>query len=167
MWIGRIYGFELRDGIDGPVVAKFDPANDAQHGDTSFQSSTGETWTISQSGVNPAVIDADETYTALNFDIQLPDDLQGKLPRAPIRIDNVGRELTQWIDESKGGRGAQVRVMQVMRDDPDTLEYDVTMDLLSVRQNAAHVTGELGFEDTLNLPALAQTYRPDNTPGIF
>ncbi|MDP1673983.1 MAG: DUF1833 family protein [Burkholderiales bacterium] len=113
------------------------------------------------------IVSNGETFVALNFDIQLPDDLQGKLPRAPIRIDNVGRELTQWIDESKGGRGAQVRVMQVMRDDPDTLEYDVTMDLLSVRQNGAHVTGELGYEDTLNLPALAMTYRPDNTPGIF
>lgn len=108
-----------------------------------------------------------DTYIAMNFDIQLPDDLQGKLPRAPIRIDNVGRDLTQWIDESKGGRGATVRVMQVMRDDPDTLEYDVTMDLLRVGQNGAHVTGELGYEDTLNLPALAMTYRSDNTPAIF
>lgn len=107
------------------------------------------------------------TYIAMGFDIQLPDDLQGALPRAPIRIDNVGRELTQWIDESQGGKGAQVRLMQVMRDDPDTLEYDITLDLLNVRQNGAHVVGELGYEDTLNVPALAETYRPDNTPGLF
>lgn len=113
------------------------------------------------------IVSNGETFIAMNFDIQLPDDLQGQLPRAPIRIDNVGRELTQWLDASNGGRGALVRVMQVMRDDPDTLEYDVTMDLLRVRQNGAYVTGELGYEDTLNLPALAITYRQDNTPGIF
>lgn len=159
---------EVRSGIDGPIIASFNPRTDARPGDTSFTSSTtGEEWTINQSGATPAAIAATETFTAMDFDIQLPDDIQGRLPRAPIRIDNVGRELTQWIDESKGGRGAQVRVMQVMRDDPDTLEYDVTMDLLGVRQNGAFVTGELGFQDTLNLPALAASYRPDNTPGIF
>lgn len=113
------------------------------------------------------IVSNGNTYIAMDFRIQLPDDLQGKLPRAPIQIDNVGRELTQWIDESNGGRGAEVRVMQVMRDDPDTLEYDVTMDLLSVRQNGAFVTGELGYQDTLNLPALAMSYRPDNTSGAF
>lgn len=113
------------------------------------------------------VVSNGNTYIGLAFDIQLPEDLAQSLPRAPIRIDNVGRELTQWIDQSKGGKGAQVRVMQVMRDDPDTIEYDVTLDLLNVRQNGAHVIGELGYEDTLNLPALAETYRPDNIPGIF
>jgi hypothetical protein len=107
------------------------------------------------------------TYIAMAFDIQLPDDLSQSLPRAPIRIDNVGRELTQWIDASGGGRGAQVRLMQVMRSDPDTIEYDVMLDLIEVRQNGAHIVGELGYEDTLNVPALGETYRPDNTPGLF
>ena len=107
------------------------------------------------------------TYTAIAFDITLPDDLQNSLPRAQFRIDNVGRELTQWIDTSSGGRGAQVRVMQVMRSDPDVIEYDVTLDLMSVKQNGAHISGELGYEDTLNVPALAETYRNDNTPPLF
>ena len=107
------------------------------------------------------------TFTAMAFDIQMPDDVEGQLPRAPIRIDNVGRELTQWLDASNGGNGASVRVMQVMRDDPNTIEYDVTMDLMRVKQNGAFVTGEIGYEDTLNIPALVMTYRPDNTPGIF
>jgi hypothetical protein len=47
---GKVYYAELRNGIGGAVVAKFDPANDAENGDTSFVSSTGETWTINQSG---------------------------------------------------------------------------------------------------------------------
>lgn len=113
------------------------------------------------------IVSNGNTFIALAFEISLPDDVQGKQPRAPLRIDNVGRELTQWLEASQGGRGAQVRVMQVMRDDPNTLEYDVTLDLLNVRQNGAFVTGELGYENTLDLPALAATYRPDNTPGIF
>jgi hypothetical protein len=107
------------------------------------------------------------TFIALAFEIQLPSDIEGRLPRVPIRIDNIGRELTQWLDASNGGQGATARVMQVMRDDPDTLEYDVTLDLLNVKQNGAFVTGELGYENTLALPALVASYRPDNTPAIF
>jgi len=49
--VAKIYYAEVRNGIDGPVVAKFDPLNDgALLGDTSFTASTGEVWTINQSG---------------------------------------------------------------------------------------------------------------------
>lgn len=107
------------------------------------------------------------TYVAMNFDVRLPEDVQRQLPRAPVQIDNVGRELTQWLDASNGGRGAQVRVMQVMRDTPEVIEYDITMDLLNVKQNRSVVIGELGYEDTLSQSGLPAQYRPDNTPGIF
>lgn len=43
---GNVYYAEIRNGIGGTVVAKFDPSNDASEGDTSFTSSTGEVWTI-------------------------------------------------------------------------------------------------------------------------
>ena len=52
---GKIYTAEIRNGIDGPIVARFNPALDARPGDTSFTSSTtGEVWTINQSGADPA-----------------------------------------------------------------------------------------------------------------
>ena len=51
----KIYYAEVRNGIDGPVVAKFDP-NKTTPGATSFVSSTGETWTINQSGSPKAEI---------------------------------------------------------------------------------------------------------------
>ena len=89
------------------------------------------------------------------------------MPTCPIRMDNVGRELTQWLDASSGGIGSQVRVMMVMRDEPDVLEFDVTLDLMNVKQTAAYITGELGYENTLGMPALIASYRPDNTPSIF
>jgi hypothetical protein len=55
---GQAYYAELRNGIDGTVVAKFDPLNDGgKIGDTSFTSSTGEVWTINQSGSPAAELD--------------------------------------------------------------------------------------------------------------
>ena len=53
--LGKVYYAELRNGIDGPIVAKFDPS-ETTSGATSFVSSTGETWTINQSGSPKAEI---------------------------------------------------------------------------------------------------------------
>jgi len=116
---------------------------------------------------NQDIVSNGSLFLAVPFDIQLPTDIEGELPRAGIQIDNVGRELTQWIDASGGGKGARVRLMQIMRDTPNVIEEDVTLDLLKVRQTKTTISGELGYEDTLNLPALAISYRPDNTPAIF
>lgn len=163
---GKVYYAELRNGIDGPVVAKFDPAK-AAVGDLLVPSDTGEVWTINQSGGLVAEIEADETYIACAFRISLPDDIAQQVPRARLAIDNVGKELTQWLDASNGGRGSTVRVMQVMPDAPDVLESDVTLDLVNVRQTMLQITGELGYQNVLNLPASGINYRPDNTPPLF
>lgn len=108
-----------------------------------------------------------DTYIAFAFRVTLPDDLEGQLPRARLSIDNVGRELVQWLDSSGGGQGATVRIMQVMRDDPDTIEFEITLDLVNVSQNVIEVSGELGFEDTLNLSGVPIRYSPDVAPGLF
>lgn len=116
---------------------------------------------------NSDLVSDGDTYTAFAFRVTLPTDIAGQLPRATLTIDNVGRELTQWLDASNGGKGAQVRFMQVMRDTPDVIEYDITLDLLNVSQTLSTVSAELGYDDTLNLPGLPITYRPDVAPGIF
>ena len=53
-------------------------------------------------------------YVALRFDARLADDIAGQAPQAELAIDNVGRELTQWIEATGGGVGATVRVMLVL-----------------------------------------------------
>ena len=107
------------------------------------------------------------TYTAYPFEISLPEDMSGQLPRAQLRIDNTGRELTQWIDSSLGGRGAQVTVKQVVRDTPDVIEYQITCDLMNVVQTIPEISSQLGYDDVLNMPGLVIQHRPDINPGIF
>lgn len=113
------------------------------------------------------IVSNGDTYTAFAFRVSLPDDIDKQLPRARLSVDNVGRELVQWLDASAGGKGATVRVMQVMRDAPDLIEFEITLDLLNVSQTAAEVSAELGFDDTLNLAGLPISYRPDIAPGLF
>lgn len=107
------------------------------------------------------------TFIACAFRIQFPEDIAQTMPRVPVAIDNVGRELTQWLEASNGGRGAQFRIMQVMRDTPDVVEQEYTMTLLSARQNIIEVSGELGYENFLDQPCMAALYSPETAPGLF
>lgn len=43
---GRVFYAEVRKGIDGPIVARFDPTKDAKPGNRSWPASTGETWSV-------------------------------------------------------------------------------------------------------------------------
>ena len=106
-------------------------------------------------------------YTACGFEVTLPDDVAGSMPRAPIAIDNIGGELRAWLDASLGGRDASMRMMQVMRGTPNVIEQEFTLDLLNTRMGMDRIQGELGYENVLDQPALAATYTPETAPGLF
>jgi hypothetical protein len=57
---GKIYSTTLRDGIDGPVVAKFDASRFSEPYST-MTAETGEVWTINRSstGLKAALVDRD------------------------------------------------------------------------------------------------------------
>ena len=106
-------------------------------------------------------------YTAMAFRASLPDDVPNKLPRASLAIDNVGKELVQWLETSAGGQGADCRMIQIMRSDPATVEWEITMDLSNLSMTMLEVTGQLSFDDLLNKPAVTVIYRPSVAPGLF
>lgn len=57
MMLGSVYRFELRTGPGAALVAYLDPERDGLVGASSLVSSlTGETWTLTTSGGNPAVL---------------------------------------------------------------------------------------------------------------
>src|SRR5690606_39131359 len=93
-----------------------------------------------------------ETFVALVFRIQLPDDLDKQMPRARLALDNVGRgpdgnSLADWLERAGGGRGARVRIMVLLRSAPDTIEWETTMDLANVQLALTEISGELQYED--------------------
>lgn len=107
------------------------------------------------------------TYTALPFRARLPDDLEQGLPRAELSIDNIGKELVQWLEASGGGQGASCRMMQVMRSAPNVIEFEITLDLTNLHMDAMQVSGTLGFENLLDRPACTWVYKPEIAPGLF
>lgn len=108
-----------------------------------------------------------QTYVALAARIEPPDDFGSQSPKATIAIDNVGRELMTWLEASGGGRGATCTLRNVMRDTPDTVEYECTLNLTNLSANWIEVQGQLGYENLLNKPAVQHQYRQDNSPGLW
>ena len=106
-------------------------------------------------------------YQALAFRASLPDDVPQKLPRARLAVDNVGKDLVSWLELSDGGQGATCRMIQIMRSDPSTIEWEITMDLSNLSMTMLEVAGELSFDDLLNKPGVSLMYRPSTAPGLF
>ena len=106
-------------------------------------------------------------YVALRFDARLADDVEGQAPQAELAIDNVGRDLTQWLEAAQGGTGATVRVLQVL-DIPDPpVEWELTMDVAGVAVDAERVTARLGFDPLLGRAAVTLRHDPQTSPGLF
>lgn len=106
-------------------------------------------------------------FIACPFRVSLPDDVLGQLPHAQIEIDNIGRDLTQWLEYSRGGQGARIRLMQVMRSDPDTIELDLTLDLTNLVITNSTVTGSIGFVNMLGRQGTVPTFTPKTAPGLW
>lgn len=107
------------------------------------------------------------TFFACRFDLTLPDDQDEQVPQARLEVDNIGRELTQWLEQSQGGKGAKCRMLMVLRSNPDNLEFDMTLDLTGLEITNFRVSGDLGFKNTLMQSAVAVRYDPSTSPGIF
>lgn len=106
-------------------------------------------------------------FFATAFRVALPDDKNQQLPQARLEVDNVGRELTQWLEFSRGGKGARCRIIQVLRSDPDLIEFDMSMDLTGLVIDNMTVSGVLGFQNTLGQTAVAIRFDPLTSPGLW
>lgn len=106
-------------------------------------------------------------FYATAFRLTKPDDVDQQTPQAKLAVDNVGRELTQWLEVSNGGKGAKCRIMAVLRSEPNTLQFDMTLDLTGLTINNFEVAGMLGFQNTLMQPAVTVRYDPLTAPGLY
>lgn len=106
-------------------------------------------------------------FVPLAYQITPPGDFSQGLPRARLSVDNVGRDLTDWIEASNGARGASARLISVLPSAPNTVEWEITLALENVSMDFAQVAGDLAFKDVLNLPGVAISYTPATAPGLY
>lgn len=106
-------------------------------------------------------------YLGFAFRFVLPSDYENQLPKARIAIDNVGKDLMQWIETSDGGAGSTVQLSTIMRSRPNQIEWTITMSMFNIQANAREVSAELGFENLFTKPAISIQYRPETCIALF
>lgn len=116
---------------------------------------------------NKDVVSNGITYTACMFDVALPSEQEKEMPKATIAIDNVSRTLTRFFEQLQGGPDTSVRFIQILRSDPDVLEYDITLDLVNVTISPLRVTGTLSFDNLANKQSVTRIYNNVTAPGLF
>lgn len=111
---------------------------------------------------------ASNNFVAARFRARLADDADGQAPRAELVIDNVGEELTEWVESSDGGNGAVVKLMQVVDNRwGSVVEWSVELDVVGMRVTTQSVTARLGFDPMLHRPAVQIRHDPAHSPGLF
>ena len=109
-----------------------------------------------------------DTFLALRFAFRLADD-DNKAPKAELRIDNIGRPLTQWIELAGGGAEATARIIGVMiaADGTAAEEWDTSLDVVGVTVDQQYVTARLGYEPLLGRAAVQARHDAEISPGLF
>ncbi len=110
-------------------------------------------------------------YLALAFRAQPPQFKEGEIPRATLEIDNVGRELTQWVETTGGGRGAKMRVMMVHKD-PTAAQSHIAWELPALAVGVTELTNEvvsvqLVYRSGKSRPGIKMRHTPTVSPGLF
>lgn len=106
------------------------------------------------------------TYQALPFLIDLPSSTDDSLPQIRLRIDNVGREITDTLRTITSAPSVTVSV--VLAEDPDVVEVGpLAFRLTSAVVDAVEVEGTLAFESLLGEPYPSMEFLPSTHPGLF
>ena len=105
-------------------------------------------------------------FVAYPFDLTLPDDDEGRGPRARLVIDNVDRQIVAAL---RALSSSPVLTMEIVRAaEPDVVEavfHDLR--LRNVRYDSQVVEADLTIEDFTAEPYPAGSFCPSLFPGIF
>lgn len=105
-------------------------------------------------------------YTALGFDLTLPQEDGDSLPSVNLEIDNVGQDLAVPLVQNTDPLTVELEI--VLKSEPDTVLAGPWQFLAAnTSVSAQSIALQLRYEDMLNeaFPCVRMT--PENFPGLF
>lgn len=107
------------------------------------------------------------TWLGVPFTIKLPNDASREMPRAELRLDNAGRDITSELEKLPPGAAMQGVLRLVHRSQPDVVDYEFASPIGSVRAVMGSVAAPMGPDDLMRRPAVGLRYDPFTAPSIF
>lgn len=105
-------------------------------------------------------------FTAYPFEVTLPDDADGKAPRARLVIDNIDRSIVAAIRQLHTAPRVTIEIIRA--EAPDIIEAcfaDFTF--TDITYDSRVVEGNLTLEDFTAEPFPAASFSPSLFPGLF
>ncbi len=107
------------------------------------------------------------TYLGIPFTVGMPKQADKEVPRAQIRVDNVGRELTADLEALPPGAELLATIKVVHRKTPDVVDYQFTAPMSGVSVDPLSINATIGVTDLWRRPAVDLRYDPQTAPGLF
>lgn len=106
------------------------------------------------------------TYIACPFSMSILSDSDKERPKAVLSISNIGREMTRWIEQTQGGVGTEIKIKILRRDEPDNIEYEVTLSFTEITVTTQSIAGVLGFENLYRKTAINKFFTSKVAAGL-
>lgn len=117
---------------------------------------------------NEDIVSNGNTYLATAFDAEWPSDKSsGESPKAKLIFDNIGRSLTQWIENTCGGRCAEVTLIITTKSNPDYRALELCLDVNSVCMTCERIEVNLSYDNIFNKKAVQTRHDECHSPGLF
>lgn len=115
----------------------------------------------------PVFVSRGMSFLALPFELTPPKEAAKEVPRAQIRIDNIGRELTADLEALPPGAELVATIEQVYRARPDEVVHSFKATMSGVRVNVFSVTASIGQTDLMRRAAVLRRFDPFTAPGLY
>lgn len=106
-------------------------------------------------------------YIAIAFGLSLPTQKREQFTRATLWIDRYSDIIVDWIELSRGAKGAAFVIKQVIRSRPATIEMQLSLVAKSVRYTADQISADLGYAHNFTRGFCAFKFNPQTAPGLF
>lgn len=116
---------------------------------------------------NKDLISNGENYHAMSFDFKRQDDVQGEVPKVTLQIQNVGRSLVKWIDQSGGGKDAEISALLVRRSTPNLVEERIKLQIERITVSSLTISLNLVVQNNLIRRGIKYLYNIQRAPGLF
>lgn len=113
-----------------------------------------------------AIVHGGNTYLPFPFRVDLPDDVEGVISTAKLTIDNTDRQVVTAVRTVSTAPTVTLKI--ALASSSDIVEAGpFEFRLRNVEYNLHQVSGELVYEDRLNLDVPRLKFTPEHFPGLF